>query len=145
MATYFAIVNPSLFQSGNEDTNGRKPIILDPIFGVVPNRRIINGTIAHNTGLEVGKTYMVKIEMVDNVNPKTGLVSLQPQVTRLGDGAITAIELAVNGKAFQNAYGNGKVEAAADATEAKPVVAETQEELVDTDGKPVPKDGDEPF
>ncbi len=145
MTTYFAIVNPSVFQSGNEDTNGRKPIILDPIFGVVPNRRIINGTIAHNTGLEVGKTYMVKIVLADNVNPKTGLVSLQPQVTRLGDGAISAIELAVNGKAFQNAYGNGKVEAAADASDNNPVVAETQDELVDADGNPVPKDDDKPF
>lgn len=131
---YFAIVNPSTFQSGNEDTNGRKPVILDPIFGTVPFRRIINGTIAERAGLEVGKTYMVKIVMVDNVNPANGVITKQPQVTRLGDGAISAIELALNGKAFQNAYGNGKVEAAAEAT--KPSVVE-EDETANVDEDPL--------
>lgn len=141
---YFAIVNPSIFQTGTEDSKGRKPVILDPIFGTVPFRRIINGTIAENAGLEIGKTYMVKIVMVENVNPKTGLISMQPQVTRLGDGAISAIELALNGKAFQNAYGNGKVEAATDAnTDSNPKnkEEELEDELVDGDplGDPAKK------
>jgi len=144
MTTYFAIVNPSVFVSGDEDTNGNKPLILDPIFGIVPFRRIVNGTIAQRAGFEVGKTYMVKIVMVDNVNPKTGRVSLQPQVTRLGDGAISAIELAINGKAFQNAYGNGKVEAADDTNDNKQP-EHKEEELVDENGKLVPPDGKEAF
>lgn len=141
---YFAIVNPSTFQSGNEDTNGRKPVILDPIFGTVPFRRIINGTIAERAGLEVGKTYMVKIVMVDNVNPSTGVITQQPQVTRLGDGAISAIELALNGKAFQNAYGNGKVEAAADPSNDAPKAKE-EEEVVENAGGGVPSGDDQPF
>ena len=139
---YFAIVNPSVFQSGDEDTNGRKPLILDPIYGTVPFRRIINGTIADRAGLEAGKTYMVKIVMVDNVNPKTGLVSLQPQVTRLGDGALSAIELAKNGKDFQNIYGNGKVEGAVDASTTAPKAKEEEGEPV---GAGVPNDTTDPL
>jgi hypothetical protein len=126
---YLAIVNPSVFQSGNEDTNGRKPLILDPIFGTVPFRRIVNGTIADRAGLEAGKTYLVKIEMVDNVNPATGIASKQPQVTRLGDGALSAVDLAINGAAFQKAYGSGKVEAAAKAPEKNPELVEEIEEV----------------
>jgi hypothetical protein len=58
----------------------------------------------------------------------------------LGDGAISAIELAVNGKAFQNAYGNGKVESAAKAPEPS-----ANPELVEELGGGVPADGDEVF
>lgn len=139
-----AIVNPSVFQSGNEDRNGRKPLILDPVFGEVPFRRIINGTLAFNAGLEVGKTYLVKIEMVDNTNPDTGVVSKQPQVTRLGDGALSATEIAINTPAFIAAYGMGRV-AADKAINSAPKVTEEQDEAVDFEGNPVPKDDDKPF
>lgn len=133
---YFAIVNPATF-NGKEDVNGRMPVMLNPVFGTVPYRRIINGTIAHNSGLEVGKTYLVQIEMVDNTNPATGLVTKQPQVTRLGDGAITALELATNRTKFLNEMGAGKVEAAANTTnEAKPVVTEEEVEVSTDDSKP---------
>jgi hypothetical protein len=133
---YFAIVNPATF-NGKEDVNGRMPVMLNPVFGLVPYRRIINGTIAHNSGLEVGKTYLVQIEMVDNTNPATGLITKQPQVTRLGDGAITALELATNRTKFLNEMGAGKVEAVtAETNEAKPeVVAETEAVTAD-DSKP---------
>lgn len=130
---YFAIVNPATF-NGKEDVNGRMPVMLNPVFGTVPYRRIINGTIAHNSGLEVGKTYLVQIEMVDNTNPATGLVTKQPQVTRLGDGAITALELATNRTKFLNEMGAGKVEAAADEAKPEPV---TEEEEVPADGDPL--------
>lgn len=131
---YFAIVNPATF-NGKEDVNGRMPVMLNPVFGTVPYRRIINGTIAHNSGLEVGKTYLVQIEMVDNTNPTTGLVTKQPQVTRLGDGAITALELATNRTKFLNEMGVGKVEAAAE-TETKPQVTEEEVEVATDESKP---------
>jgi len=142
---YFAIVNPAEF-NGKEDRNGRKPVMLNPVFGTVPYRRIINGTIAHNLGLEIGKTYLVQIEMVDNTNPDTGVVTKQPQATRLGDGAITALELACNRTKFLNEMGVGKVEGAVEATDfAKPTVKEEEEELVDTDGNGVPQDTTDPL
>lgn len=144
--SYFAIVTPSEFrgQKAKEDVNGKMPVILNPVFGTMPFNRIINGSIAENLGFEFGNSYLVSAVFTDNVNPATGEVRQQIQVTNLG--IISTTDLALSRKKFLDQMGAGKVEAAADATnDAKPQVAETEEELVDDDGNPVPKDDSKPF
>ncbi len=57
-----AIVSVSEFQGkeSEPDKNGLNPVYLTPICGVIPNRNVIAGTVAQNTGLEIGKSYLVK-------------------------------------------------------------------------------------
>lgn len=144
--SYFAIVTPSEFrgQKAKEDVNGKMPVILNPVFGTMPFNRIINGSIAENLGLEFGNSYLVSAVFTDNVNPATGEVRQQIQVTNLG--IISTTDLALSRKKFLDQMGAGKVEAAAEVTnDSKPQVAETEEEPVDADGNPVPKDDSEPF
>lgn len=130
--SYFSIVTPSIFNGKNAkaDNNERMPVILSPVFGTMPRERIINGTIAYNLGLEFGKSYLISATFVDNVNPATGDVRQQLQVTNLGE--ITAKELALDRKSFLDQMGAGKVEAATEVT--KPAVVE---ETADVDGDPL--------
>ena len=136
---YFSIVTPSVFNGKNakEDNQGKMPVILTPIFGTMPYNRIINGTIAENLGLEFGNAYLIQAVFTDNVNPATGLVRQQIQVTNLG--LVSTTELALNRKKFLDQMGAGKVEAATEVTnDAKPEVTETEEEVEVTtdDSKP---------
>ena len=57
-----AIVVASTFQGENAkpDLNGLDPVYLTPIAGKCPNRNVLAGTVAKNSKLEAGKTYMVK-------------------------------------------------------------------------------------
>ena len=80
--------------------------------------------------------------MVDNTNPDTGVVSKQPQVTRLGDGALSATELAINTPAFIAAYGMGRV--AADKASNSSPKAKEEEEVVENAGG-VPNDTTDPL
>lgn len=133
--SYFSIVTVSTYNGGNEDTNGYMPVILNPVFGTMPYNRILNGTIAQNSELETGKTYLVAVDMVENTNPKTGKVTLQPQVTNLG--AISAMDLALSRKKFLEQMGAPKIEAKAQAEAVAAAVVEAEAEVVPTeDDKP---------
>lgn len=132
--SYFAIVTPSEFRGAKakEDVNGKMPVILNPVFGTMPFNRIINGSIAENLGLEFGNSYLISAVFADNVNPATGEVRQQIQVTNLG--VISTTDLALSRKKFLDQMGAGKVEAAAEVT--KPTVVE-EEETADVDGDPL--------
>lgn len=132
--SYFAIVTPSEFRGAKakEDVNGKMPVILNPVFGTMPFNRIINGSIAENLGLEFGNSYLITAVFADNVNPATGEVRQQIQVTNLG--IISTTDLALSRKKFLDQMGAGKVEAAAEAT--KPSVVE-EEDTADVDGDPL--------
>lgn len=125
--SYFAIVTPSEFRGAKakEDVNGKMPVILNPIFGVMPYNRIINGSIAENLGLEFGNSYLVSAVFTDNVNPATGEVRQQIQVTNLG--IISTTDLALSRKKFLDQMGAGKVEGAVEAS-TKPPVTEHEDE-----------------
>jgi len=132
--SYFAIVTPSEFRGAKakEDVNGKMPVILNPVFGTMPFNRIINGSIAENLGLEFGNSYLITAVFADNVNPATGEVRQQIQVTNLG--VISTTDLALSRKKFLDQMGAGKVEAAVEVT--KPAVVE-EEETADVDGDPL--------
>ena len=57
-----AIVAVSLYRGENakEDSNGLRPMYLHPMCGNVPNRNVITGTVARNSGFEEGKSYLAK-------------------------------------------------------------------------------------
>ncbi len=125
--SYFAIVTPSEFRGAKakEDVNGKMPVILNPIFGLMPYNRIINGSIAENLGLEFGNSYLVSAVFTDNVNPATGEVRQQIQVTNLG--IIPTTDLALSRKKFLDQMGAGKVEGAVDVSATKPTIKEEEE------------------
>lgn len=56
-----AIVSISAFTGENatRDKNGKMPVVLTPLCGVIPSKRILSGTIAENMGLIPGKPVMV--------------------------------------------------------------------------------------
>ena len=56
------VVAVSLFQGegAKPDSNGFDPVYLTPIAGMSPNRNVIAGTVAQNSGLEIGKSYLCK-------------------------------------------------------------------------------------
>lgn len=43
------------------DKNGKTPIMLQCVAGVMPNRNVLSGTVAMRAGFEVGHTYLVNI------------------------------------------------------------------------------------
>ena len=57
-----AIVAVSKFQGENakEDSNQLMPMYLNPICGNIPDRNVLSGTIARNSGFEEGKSYLAK-------------------------------------------------------------------------------------
>ena len=57
-----AIVAVSSFQGENSgaDVNGLMPVYLNPICGNVPDRNVIAGTVARNSGFKEDKSYLVK-------------------------------------------------------------------------------------
>ena len=48
-------VNP--FNQGNPDKNGKDPVILNVVAGKAPNRLVLAGTVAENSGFKVGHVY----------------------------------------------------------------------------------------
>lgn len=57
----FAIVKVASFQ-GECDKNGNPNVILTPIGGKVPSKRVLAGTIALNSGFSIGEVHMVSIQ-----------------------------------------------------------------------------------
>lgn len=61
-----ALVQVALFGQGTSDKNGKMPIILIPFAGRIPNRNVLSGTVAENSGFEVGKTYLVSYRRLED-------------------------------------------------------------------------------
>ena len=57
-----AIVAISSFQGENakEDSNSLMPVYLNPICGNIPDRNVLSGTVARNSGFKEDKSYLVK-------------------------------------------------------------------------------------
>ena len=57
-----AIIAVSMFQGENSgaDVNGLMPVYLNPICGNIPDRNVLSGTVARNSGFEEGKSYLAK-------------------------------------------------------------------------------------
>lgn len=57
-----AIVAVSTFQGkeAQPDVNGLDSMYLTPIAGTIPNRNVLAGTVAKNSGFEEGKSYLAK-------------------------------------------------------------------------------------
>ena len=63
-----AIVAVSTFQGkeAQADVNGLMPIYLTPIAGTIPNRNVLAGTVAKNSGFEEGKSYLAKFTRLED-------------------------------------------------------------------------------
>jgi hypothetical protein len=61
-----ALVQVALFNQGSSDKNGKMPVILVPFAGSIPNRNVLSGTVAENSGFEVGKTYLVSFRKLED-------------------------------------------------------------------------------
>ena len=63
MANFNGMIVASVnsFTKGENDKNGKAPVILNVIGGTCPNRNVLSGTVAENIGLEVGKTYLLSV------------------------------------------------------------------------------------
>ena len=57
-----AIVAVSNYRGENakEDSNQLMPVYLNPICGNIPDRNVLSGTVARNSGFEEGKSYLAK-------------------------------------------------------------------------------------
>jgi hypothetical protein len=43
------------------DKNGKMPVMLQLIAGIMPNRNVLSGTVAERAGFVVGKTYLAQV------------------------------------------------------------------------------------
>ena len=61
-STGLAIIAVSLFQGkeAEADSNGIMPYYLTPVAGNIPNRNVLAGTVAQNSGFVDGKSYLAK-------------------------------------------------------------------------------------
>jgi hypothetical protein len=55
--TFLATVKS--FTNGEADKNGNLPVILNPVAGKCPDKRVIAGTVALNDGMQINKTYLI--------------------------------------------------------------------------------------
>jgi hypothetical protein len=53
------------FNNGEEDKNGKLPVILNVVAGKCPNRNVLSGTVAENAGFEVGETYLIQCREIE--------------------------------------------------------------------------------
>ena len=69
----FFLGTVSTFNSNKakEDTNGLMPMIIEPIAGSCPAKRVLAGTIAKNMELEAGCTYLFRFTQLED-DPKYG-------------------------------------------------------------------------
>lgn len=56
-------VNP--FNQGTPDKNGKSPVILNVVAGQAPNRLVLAGTVAENSGFEVGHVYYANCREIE--------------------------------------------------------------------------------
>lgn len=56
-------VNP--FNQGTLDKNGKSPVILNVVAGQAPNRLVLAGTVAENSGFQVGHVYYANCREIE--------------------------------------------------------------------------------
>lgn len=63
-----AIVAVSTFQGkeAQPDVNGLNSMYLTPVAGTIPNRNVLAGTVAKNSGFEEGKSYLAKFARLED-------------------------------------------------------------------------------
>ena len=67
-----AKVQPFTGEKASPNKNGDSPIILIPIAGKYPNKRVIDGTVAINMGITEDTSYLFKVTPGET-DPKYGL------------------------------------------------------------------------
>lgn len=65
------LLNPKAGEVAKVDKNGEQSVILVPIAGVCPDKRVISGTVALNEGLAINNTYLISCTEGD-VDPEYG-------------------------------------------------------------------------
>jgi hypothetical protein len=66
--TFLAAVksfNGSKDNPASPDKNGNMPVLLHPVAGSCPDKRIIAGTVALNEGMQINKTYLISCVETD--------------------------------------------------------------------------------
>ena len=59
----FAIVKVDAFQGEKKaDRHGMQNVILSPVAGKIPSKRVLAGTLADRAGFEIGTVHMVSIQ-----------------------------------------------------------------------------------
>lgn len=61
MYNAICLVSVNKFANGKQDKNGKDSVLLNVIAGKSPNRNVLAGTVAENTGFEVGKIYLAQV------------------------------------------------------------------------------------
>ena len=81
-----AIVAVSSFQGENSgaDVNGLMPVYLNPICGIIPERNVLSGTVARNSGFEEGKSYLAKWTRLED-DPEYGAQYCWTKVNEITD------------------------------------------------------------
>ena len=59
-------------EKASPNKNGDKPLILIPIAGKYPNKRVIDGTVAINMGITEGNSYLFQVGL-GKEDPKHGI------------------------------------------------------------------------
>ncbi len=99
------------------DRNGLMPVYLTPVAGFIPNRNVIAGTVAKNSGLEDGKTYLAKWTRVED-DPEYGP---QFNFTKISEMSamevITSLQALGDGQIFDAGAINSSVPQGADVSE----------------------------
>ena len=109
-----AIVAVSTFQGkeAQADVNGLMPIYLTPVAGTIPNRNVLAGTVAKNSGFEEGKSYLAKFTRLEN-DPDYGIQFGWTKVSEVTDPmAIISAEASLGAGNIYDAVRSGaRVEA----------------------------------
>jgi hypothetical protein len=61
MFNSIVLISVAPFTNGKLDKNGKQSMLLNVIAGKSPNRNVISGTVAENTGFEAGKLYLAQV------------------------------------------------------------------------------------
>ncbi len=107
MLTTNVIIKTSTFRKEGGvpvlDKNGKEAIIMNPVYGAIPNRAmVISGSAAENNKFKTDKIYTVQIREV-----KSNEYGRQFQHTNLGE--IKTIDLVINANSLKEGYGEAKV------------------------------------
>ncbi len=91
MKTSLCIVTAQVFTNGEPDKNGLAPVILVPIAGKCPIKRVLAGTVAQNSNFELNNTYLVKWVESGN-DPEYGAEYSFTNVGNLSDNIMGILE-----------------------------------------------------
>jgi hypothetical protein len=65
MKQTLCIVSASLMQERSPDRRGNFPIYLTSVAGRIPNRNVLAGTVAQNSGFEPGSSYLAQVTEIE--------------------------------------------------------------------------------